>query len=119
MINVPANEGQDWDAMKKDMRTAVLKKLSNRLKVDIEKHILFEETLDPVKLEQETGSYRGALYGSASNDKFSAFLRQPNFSNKYKNLFFCGGTVHPGGGIPLCLMSAKIVSDFFSPVDES
>jgi len=26
-------------------------------------------------------------------------------------LYFCGGSVHPGGGIPLCLKSAQIVSD--------
>ena len=30
--------------------------------------------------------------------------------------FFCGGSVHPGGGIPLCLMSAKIVSNQFKDV---
>ena len=41
----------------------------------------------------------------------AAFLRHPNFSQQIKNLYFCGGSVHPGGGIPLCLLSAKIVSD--------
>jgi len=53
----------------------------------------------------------GALYGASSNDVFAAFLRHPNFSSQIKNLYFCGGSVHPGGGIPLCLLSAKIVSD--------
>jgi phytoene dehydrogenase-like protein len=53
----------------------------------------------------------GALYGTSSNDLFSAFLRHPNFSTRVKNLYFCGGSVHPGGGIPLCLLSAKIVDD--------
>ncbi|MEM1124401.1 MAG: phytoene desaturase, partial [Bacteroidota bacterium] len=56
-------------------------------------------------------SHRGALYGAASNSQFAAFLRHPNFSKQLKNLYFCGGSVHPGGGIPLCLSSAKIVSD--------
>lgn len=67
--------------------------------------------MDPVKIENDTSSYRGALYGAASNSKFAAFLRHPNFSSQLKNLYFCGGSVHPGGGIPLCLMSAKIVSE--------
>ena len=46
----------------------------------------------------------------------SAFLRHPNFSKQIDNLYFCGGSVHPGGGIPLCLLSAQIVSDQFKGV---
>jgi phytoene dehydrogenase-like protein len=41
----------------------------------------------------------------------SAFFRHSNFSARIKNLYFCGGSVHPGGGIPLCLLSARIVSE--------
>ena len=70
-----------------------------------------EETLDPVKIEQQTSSFMGALYGTSSNSKFAAFLRHPNFNTAIKGLYFAGGTVHPGGGIPLCLKSARIVSE--------
>jgi diapolycopene oxygenase len=49
------------------------------------------------------------LYGNSSNSLFSAFLRHPNFLRSIKNLYFTGGSVHPGGGIPLCLASARIV----------
>jgi phytoene dehydrogenase-like protein len=41
----------------------------------------------------------------------AAFLRHPNFSRQIEGLYFCGGSVHPGGGIPLCLLSAKIVAE--------
>jgi phytoene dehydrogenase-like protein len=54
------------------------------------------------------------LYGTASNNVFSAFLRHKNFSSDIKGLYFCGGSVHPGGGIPLCLNSAKIVAQLVS-----
>ena len=111
MINAPGNFGQDWTELKKQARQAIIQKLSRRLKVDIAPYIEVEEILDPVGIENKTSSHRGALYGAASNSKFAAFLRHPNFSNKLKNLYFCGGSVHPGGGIPLCLLSAKIVSD--------
>ena len=53
----------------------------------------------------------GSLYGTSSNSKMAAFFRQQNRSKHYKNLYFCGGSVHPGGGIPLSLLSAKIVDD--------
>ncbi|RYE26084.1 MAG: phytoene desaturase, partial [Sphingobacteriaceae bacterium] len=63
-------------------------------------------------IESKTSSYQGSLYGTSSNSQFAAFLRHSNKSSKVKNLFFCGGSVHPGGGIPLALLSAKIVSDW-------
>jgi phytoene dehydrogenase-like protein len=53
----------------------------------------------------------GSLYGTSSNSKMAAFLRHPNFSKTIKGLYFVGGSVHPGGGIPLCLKSAKIMSE--------
>lgn len=116
MINVPANEGQDWDALIKDARANIIKKISRVLNRNIEKDILCERILDPRTIESKTGSYQGSLYGNSSNNQFAAFLRHPNFSSKIKNLYFCGGSVHPGGGIPLALLSAKIVSDEICPV---
>lgn len=111
MVNVPSNTGQDWDAIIKKTKQDVLKKLSKILNVDFKKLINFESILDPRKIEANTQSYQGALYGASSNNKYAAFLRHPNFSQKIKNLYFCGGSVHPGGGIPLCLLSGKIVSE--------
>lgn len=107
MINVPANSGQDWETLKIESRQRILEKLSRILNADIASLIEFEEILDPLLIEQKTSSYAGALYGSSSNDRMAAFFRHPNFS-KVKGLYFVGGSVHPGGGIPLCLLSAKI-----------
>ena len=111
MINTPGNKGQKWDVIIEQARQNIVNKLSRILKVDISKLIEIEEVLDPRSIEKNTKSFQGSLYGSSSNNKFAAFLRHPNFSSTIKNLYFCGGSVHPGGGIPLCLLSAKIVSD--------
>ena len=111
MVNVPSNTGQDWDTIINNVRSNILKKLSTILSVNIEDLIEFETVLDPRLIEAKTNSYQGALYGASSNNKFAAFLRHPNFSQQISNLYFCGGSVHPGGGIPLCLLSGKIVSD--------
>ena len=70
-----------------------------------------EKILTPRDIDIKTLSKFGSLYGSSSNSLYSAFLRHPNFSKRVNKLYFCGGSVHPGGGIPLCLKSAKIVSD--------
>jgi phytoene desaturase len=114
MINVPANKGQDWDKLITEARENVINKISRILNIDLKSFIVCEDILDPRKIESRTSSYQGALYGNSSNNKFAAFLRHPNFSKKLKNLYFCGGSVHPGGGIPLCLLSAKITSDLIS-----
>lgn len=110
MINAPANVGQDWDALVRKSRARVLAKLERMLGRDIAPQIEVEEVLDPRRLEARTFSYRGSLYGTASNDRLAAFLRHPNFHAGIRGLYFAGGSVHPGGGIPLCLLSAKITS---------
>lgn len=111
MINVPNNNGQNWDALIHEARINIINKLSKSLNTDISSHIVFEEVLDPRKIEIKTSSYKGALYGNSSNNKYAAFLRHTNKSTLLKGLYFCGGSVHPGGGIPLALLSAKIATE--------
>lgn len=110
MVNVPANTGQNWETIIKQARQQVIEKLNRLLKIDLESLIESETIMDPVIIEQKTGSYMGSLYGSSSNSRMAAFKRQPNFTASIKNLYCCGGTVHPGGGIPLCLKSAAITA---------
>ncbi|TXK51313.1 phytoene desaturase [Pontibacter qinzhouensis] len=111
MVNVPHNQGQNWQQLIAATRTAVLNKLGSMLQVPLEPLIACEQVLDPLLIEQQTSSFAGALYGSSSNNRMAAFLRHPNFSGRIRGLYFCGGSVHPGGGIPLCLLSAKIVGE--------
>lgn len=111
MINTPANRGQNWEELRKQARKFIIQKINSALSCNIEDRIEFEEYLDPVRIETLTGSTFGSLYGSSSNNLMSAFFRQANFSSKIKGLYFCGGSVHPGGGIPLCILGGNIASD--------
>jgi len=114
MVNAPHRAGQDWEEIRSRTRKNVLSKVSRMLNSDIEPLIRTEKILDPPGIESKTSSHLGSLYGTSSNDRLSAFLRHPNFTSKIHNLYFCGGSVHPGGGIPLCLLSGKIVGDLAS-----
>ncbi len=109
MINVPENTGQDWDAAIVAVRKNIIAKISRILKTDVAPHILHETVRDPRNIEAETFSFRGSLYGNSSNSSMAAFSRHPNHRKDFPGLYFVGGSVHPGGGIPLCLASAKIV----------
>ena len=114
MVNAPANTGQEWSKVVSSARGAILKKLnalllSKGITADIGQLIETEHIASPFTIEKNTLSSRGSLYGSSSNSMMSAFLRHPNHLRKFRNIWFTGGSVHPGGGIPLCLASAMIV----------
>lgn len=111
MINTPSHTGQDWQNIEHAVRSKTIAKLSKILGEDVSELITVERTWNPKGIEADTMSYQGALYGNSSNNAMAAFLRHPNHSNRIKGLYFCGGSVHPGGGIPLALLSAKITSE--------
>ncbi|MBX2922449.1 MAG: NAD(P)/FAD-dependent oxidoreductase [Chitinophagaceae bacterium] len=110
MVNAPSGNS-NWEEATTYVKQQILKKLRGMLKEDVEPHIETEMILDPPAIEANTGAAGGAIYGTSSNSKAGAFWRHPNFSKEISGLYFCGGTVHPGGGIPLCLKSAKIVGE--------
>ena len=127
MVNAPADTGQDWDAITARLRSRVLALLQKQLlalvwqaqgppasapeNVQLADLIEEERIVTPPDIERLTGSHQGALYGTSSNNTMAAFMRHPNFSSKIDGLYFLGGSVHPGGGVPLCLLSAKITAE--------
>ncbi len=116
MINVPPDTGQPWEQLIDEARRHVIAKINRMLDTRIEALIEFEQIGSPRSIERDTLSWKGALYGDHSNSWNSAFLRHAYRHGSIKNLYFVGGSVHPGGGIPLCLASAKIVDREIKPV---
>lgn len=111
MVNAPYISNQSWEVEINSAREQILKKINSTLGIKIDEKIIGEKILSPLDIQNKTGSYRGSIYGISSNKRTAAFLRQSNKSKTYKNLYFCGGSAHPGGGIPLVILSGKIVSD--------
>jgi diapolycopene oxygenase len=111
LINAPHNTNQDWETLSAKFREIAINKISALLGEEIKPFIVAEESNTPTSIEIKTASFAGALYGISTNTMTSTFLRHPNYSNKVKNLYFCGGSTHPGGGVPICLLSAKITDE--------
>lgn len=111
MVNVPTHKNQDWEQLIPQYKENIISKLNKILKTDLNNLIATENTLTPLDIELKTSSQGGSLYGTSSNSRYAAFLRHTNDHKDIEGLFFAGGSVHPGGGIPLCLLSAKIVSE--------
>ena len=112
MINTPAGKPTNQE-YRVSAKKRIIDKIKATFDIDITENIEYEEYWDCSSIEAETGSYKGAIYGASSNEMLSTLKRHKNKSSNFKNLYFCGGTVHPGGGIPLVLRSAKIVASYF------
>lgn len=118
MINTPENNIPDWNETVVKYRELIVNKIKRITGINIVDKIVFEKVLTPEAIEHNTLSRFGSIYGISSNSKKAAFLRQKNRSKTYKNLYFVGGSVHPGGGIPLVMSSAQIVSKMFKEIND-
>ncbi len=110
MMNAPSIRRQDWEAEIARARERVVAAIRERLGIDVDSLLVSEEVLTPDEIRSRTGSHRGSIYGISSNNMFSAFLRQGNRSRIFEGLYFCGGSSHPGGGIPLALLSGRMAA---------
>ncbi len=111
MINAPNTNYElgitNYEFIKKN----ILAKILRLTGYDITEKIECEKIMTPQDIESQTGSFGGSIYGISSNSRNAAFLRQRNESKNYKGLYFTGGSAHPGGGIPLVLLSGKIAAE--------
>ncbi len=110
LLNMPYINGQNWEAEKERMRSAVLKRLL-KAGIDAESAIDTEMVLSPEDFYDLYRSNKGSIYGISSNSQMAAFMRPPNRSRELKGLYFCGGSSHPGGGVPLAALSGKMAAE--------
>lgn len=78
--------------------------------LDIRSHLVEEKIFTPAFIAENFNAFRGSLYGPSSHRKKDAFLRPANASSDIKNLYFVGGSTHPGGGSPMVTMSGQNVA---------
>lgn len=111
MINAPYIQDQNWNYETNKSKEIIIKKIETILKINLREKIVSEDIMSPVDIEKNTNSFMGSIYGISSNSRKAAFLRQQNRSKKIDGLYFCGGSTHPGGGIPLVISSGKLTAN--------
>ena len=94
-----------------DLRERVLTKLERMGLTDLRKHIITEDMWTPEDIQERYYSNRGAIYGVVSDKKKNLGFKAPKQSAKYDNLYFVGGSVNPGGGMPMAVLSGQQVRD--------
>jgi len=103
---------QNWDQLKTRTRAAVIKRLKQQGLEDIEDHIKFEISFTPENWENVCNISRGSVFGSLGHNIMQmGYFRPHNRHGRYRNLYFTGGSTHPGNGIPNVLISAKLTAE--------
>lgn len=103
LVNTPAGITVDTPAYE----AVVLERLAAH-GIDLRDRLVFTETITPDDLAARYRSPGGAIYGTSSNGRRAAFVRPANRGAR-RGLYLVGGSSHPGGGLPLVTMSARIV----------
>jgi phytoene desaturase len=103
---------QDWDRLSEMARRGVINRLKKLGWEDLESHIKFEVCYTPQSWENAVHVSRGATFGSLGhNISQMGYFRPHNRHSRYRNLYFTGGSTHPGNGIPLVLLSSQLTSE--------
>jgi phytoene desaturase len=109
--HLDARTEQDWDAMIKRARQTVLTRIGKEMgATDLENHIKFEIIYQPKTWKERFNLAKGAAFGLSHNFWQVGYLRPQNRHQKYKNLYFTGASTHPGTGLPIVLLSARLTT---------
>ncbi|MCD5322471.1 MULTISPECIES: phytoene desaturase family protein [Pontibacillus] len=109
LVNAPAT-GKDRVPIDPEAYKEVIYKKLERFGLSIREKIQVEKIYTPEDLRVDFGAFRGSIYGPAANKKKDAFLRPFNRSQDIKNVWFAGGSTHPGGGSPMVVLSGQNVA---------
>ena len=93
------------------LRERVLIKLENMGLTDLRKHIICEEYWTPIDIQAKYYSNQGSIYGVVADRFKNLGFKNQQRSKVLKNLYFVGGSVNPGGGMPMVTLSGQLVRD--------
>lgn len=117
LVNVPAADNRfDWARRSDEYAGLVLERLAER-GFEVRDRLRVRKVIAPPDLERMSGARRGALYGVSFNGLLAAFKRPGNRCPEVDGLYFVGGTTHPGGGVPLVILSGRLVAGMVSGVE--
>ncbi len=92
-------------------RERVLEKCERMGLTDLRKNIVVEETWTPLDIERRYFSNKGAIYGVVTDRFKNGAFKAGKKSARYRNLYFTGGSVNPGGGMPMVVLCGMQVAD--------
>ena len=109
--HLDASAAQDWDALQSRARASVLRRLAQEGMSDLAQHLKFEVSYTARDWQSLYNLAKGSAF-SLSHDFWQVgYLRPHNRHARYRNLYFVGGSTHPGTGLPIVLISARLTTE--------
>jgi phytoene desaturase len=102
------NHPQNWDDLEQRARATVIRRLAGLGLKDLENRIAFEAHWGPPYYQETLNLAKGAAFGLSHNFTQVGYLRPHNRHPRYRNLYFAGASTHPGTGLPIVLLSARL-----------
>jgi phytoene desaturase len=102
---------QDWEAIEQRSRRIIFDRLAQMGMPDLESRLVFEAKWGPPYYRKALNLAKGAAFGLSHNFFQVGYLRPHNRHDRYRNLYFVGASTHPGTGLPIVLLSARLVSE--------
>ncbi len=109
--HLDAAQPQDWEALTRHARSAVLRRLASLGAGDLEQHLKFEVVYTPRDWMSLYNLANGAAFGLSHDFWQVGYLRPHNRHDRYHNLYFVGSSTHPGAGLPMALISARLTTE--------
>jgi phytoene desaturase len=105
MANAPSTTAPVAAETFEALESQILSRLVEAGFIESSDRVLWRRT--PAELAARFPDSHGSLYGAASNSPFSAFKRAGNRHGSVRGLYLASGTAHPGGGMPLSVLSGR------------
>jgi phytoene dehydrogenase-like protein len=110
--HLDARSKQDWESLVNRARETVFARLAKEMGIeDLKEHIKFEIAYQPEVWKERFNLEKGAAFGLSHNFWQVGYLRPQNRHKQYKNLYFAGASTHPGTGLPIVLLSARLTTE--------
>jgi phytoene desaturase len=109
--HIDENDPQDWEALLDRARQDVIHRFEEIGVFDLKEHIKFEVTFTPNDWKNRYNLTKGSPHGLSYILKQVGYLRPHNRHKRYHNLYFVGASTHPGTGLPMVLISARLTTE--------
>jgi phytoene desaturase len=104
-------EAFDWERETERYRDVIIDKLERSGLTGLRASIEVSHTITPRDLERMYWVNRGAIYGVVTQKGLGSAFKTANRSDFLKGLYWAGGSVNPGPGVPMALMSGQIAAN--------
>lgn len=101
----------DWAVQGPLLEARMLERLERFGLPDLRRHIVTRRTFTPADFTLDFSATRGEAFGLAHGIDQVGYFRPHNRHPKLENLYFVGQSTHPGCGIPMVLISSRLVAE--------